>query len=153
MRASYAKPESYSIFSAVSFQSQRVSFKLLLTPHTQLLALKAWKESEEDTRRDHSISETMQKTTQPPPSPRRATQKEPGDSPNKHLRLRTAASVPALEWVYEKSFTRVGKLLGFSQCQFSPCKAGVTLKNWCQSLPLKLSEKKSTGKGSALRKP
>lgn len=35
---------------------------------------------------------------------------------------------------------------------FPPCAVRITFNNWCQSLHLKLSDKKSTAKGSVLRK-
>jgi len=51
--------------------------------------------------------------------------------------------------VYKNPFTCVGKLFGFSQSQLLPCSTRVTLSNQWQSLPLTLSEKKSTAKGLA----
>lgn len=48
-------------FFTVSFQNQIVCFKHLIKPHMQLVALKTWKKSEEDTMCDHSAPESMKK--------------------------------------------------------------------------------------------
>lgn len=129
VKASYANPESHSVFFTVSFQSQIVCFTPLLTPQTQLLALKTWR----NLRKIPRVTTAHRKTH---------TQKKIHD--HLHLQGERGRNCPSLQ-------ARTSGMASPS-ASFFPCRARATFNNSCQSLPLKLREKKSRVKGSASRK-
>lgn len=116
VKASYANPESHSVFFTVSFQSQIVCFTPLLTPQTQLLALKTWRNLRKIpcVTTAHQKTHTHKKNTWPPSPTRGAWQKLP-ESPSKGLR---------------HGFPGVGKLFGFPQCQFFPLQSQGNLQQF-----------------------